>query len=50
MLGVLAFGGRINFWQALAVNFYAALPVMFISKLLGLVILYLKTPDDLHLI
>jgi hypothetical protein len=48
MLGVLAFGGRINFWQALAVNFYAALPVVFISKLLGLVILYLKTPDDLH--
>lgn len=48
MLGVLVFGGRINFWQALAVTFYAALPVVLIQKLLGLVILYLKSPDDLH--
>lgn len=48
LLGILAFGGRINFWQALAVTFYAALPVIMIQKVLGLVILYLKTPDDLH--
>jgi hypothetical protein len=48
MLGILIFGGRINFWQALAVTFYAALPVVVIQKLLGLVILYLKSPDDLH--
>ena len=48
LLGVLAFGGRINFWQALAVTFYAALPVVVIQKLLGLVILYLKSPEDLH--
>ena len=48
LLGILAFGGRINFWQALAVTFYAALPVMIIQKVLGLVILYLKTPDDIH--
>lgn len=48
MLGILIFGGRINFWQALAVTFYAALPVVIIQKVLGLVILYLKSPDDLH--
>ena len=47
-LGILIFGGRINFWQALAVTFYASLPVIAIQKILGLVILYLKTPEDLH--
>jgi hypothetical protein len=47
-LGILVFGGRINFWQALAVTFYASLPVIAIQKILGLVILYLKTPEDLH--
>lgn len=48
LLLVLVFGGRINFWQALAVIFYAWLPVVVIQKVLGLVILYLKSPDDLH--
>jgi Yip1 domain len=48
LLGVLVFGGRINYWQALAVVFHAWLPVMVIQKLLGLVILYLKAPEDLH--
>jgi len=48
MLLVLVFGGRINFWQSLAVVFYAWLPVVVIQKILGLVILYLKSPDDLH--
>jgi hypothetical protein len=47
-LGVLVFGGRINFWQALAVTFYSVVPVIAIQKILGLVILYLKTPEDLH--
>ncbi len=48
MLGLLAFGGRMNFWQALSVTFYSALPVVVIQKLLGLAILYIKSPDDLH--
>ena len=48
MLGVLVFGGRINFWQAMAVTFYASLPIVVIQKLLGLVVLYLKSPEDLH--
>lgn len=48
LLGVLVFGGRINFWQSLSVVFYSWLPVVTIQKILGLVILYLKSPDDLH--
>jgi hypothetical protein len=47
-VGILVFGGRINFWQALAVILHAALPIVVINKLLGLLILYLKSPDDLH--
>ncbi len=48
LLGVLIFGGRMNFWQALAAVFYAALPVVVIQKLLSLVILYIKDPEDIH--
>jgi hypothetical protein len=48
MLGILAFGGRSNFWQAVAVMFYSAVPVSVIQKLLSLVILYVKSPDDMH--
>ena len=48
MLLVLVFGGRINYWQSLSVVFHVWLPVMAIQKLLGLVILYLKSPEDLH--
>jgi hypothetical protein len=48
VLGILAFGGRINFWQALAVATHAALPVAVISRLLSLLLLYLKDPADLH--
>ena len=48
VLGVLVFGGRINFWQALSVVFHVWVPVVAIQKLLGLVILYLKAPEDLH--
>jgi len=48
LLAALAFGGRINYWQALAIYFYASLPVVIIQKVLGLVILYIKAPEDLH--
>lgn len=48
LLGIVIFGGRINFWQAMAVSLWAAVPVVVIQKVLGLVILYLKSPDDLH--
>jgi Yip1 domain len=48
LLGVTIFGGRINFWQSLAVVFWASLPVVFINKILSLIILFVKDPDDLH--
>ena len=48
LLGMLAFGGRMNFWQAFAVTVYSALPVVVVQKLLGILILYLKDPEDLH--
>jgi hypothetical protein len=47
-LGVLAFGGRINFWQAFAAVLYSYVPITVISKLLSLVILFAKDPDDVH--
>lgn len=47
-LGVLAFGGRINYWQAFSASMYAALPATIITKLLSLVLLYIKSPDDIH--
>jgi hypothetical protein len=47
-LCILAFGGRINYWQALAIYFYSSLPVIAIQKILSLVILYLKQPEDIH--
>ncbi len=48
LLGVLVFGGRINFWQALSAVFYSWLPVTVISKLLSLIILFVKAPEDVH--
>lgn len=48
LLGVLIFGGRINFWQSFAAVFYAWLPVAVISKLLSLIILFVKAPEDIH--
>jgi len=49
MLLVLAliFGGRLTFWQALCVAMYSSLPVVVIDKLLSLVLLYIKSPDDI---
>lgn len=48
LLAVMVFGGRLNFWQALAVYFYASLPVVLIQKLLSLMILFIKSPEDIH--
>jgi hypothetical protein len=47
-LGVLVFGGRMNFWQSFAAVFYAFLPIAVIQKLLSLIILYVKDPDAVH--
>lgn len=48
MLGVMLSGGRIGFWQALSVAVWAALPASIISKLVSLILLYIKDPDDIH--
>ena len=48
LLGILAFGGKINYWQSLAIVFHAVLPVVVIQKVLSLVLLYIKSPDDIH--
>lgn len=48
MLGVLLFGGRIGFWQSLGVAAWAALPPTLINRVLSLVLLYVKDPDDIH--
>src|SRR5688572_33169484 len=47
LLGLFAFCGRINFWQALAASVSSAFPIIVIQKVLGLIISYLKSPDDL---
>jgi len=48
LLGVLAFGGRMHFWQAYAVTAFAALPVAVIQKVISFIILFVKSPDDIH--
>lgn len=48
LLGVLVFGGRINFWQAFAAVIYASLPIVVIQKVISLILLFIKSPDDIH--
>jgi hypothetical protein len=48
LLGVLAFGGRMNFWQTFAAVLYGYVPIAVVSKVTSMVILYLKSPDDIH--
>jgi hypothetical protein len=48
LLGVLAFGGRMHFWQAYAVVAYVVLPFTVIQKGISFIILFLKSPDDIH--
>ena len=48
LLGVLAFGGRMHYWQTYAVIAYISLPFTLIQKGISFIILYLKSPDDIH--
>jgi len=48
LVGILAFGGRINFWQAFAATLYSLVPTVVIGKTLSLVILFIKAPEDIH--
>jgi Yip1 domain len=47
LLGVLVSGARIKFWQAFCVAVFAALPVVVLQNLISLLLLYLKSPDDI---
>ncbi len=48
LLGVLAFGGRMHYWQTYAAVAYVTFPVTLIQKGISFIILYLKSPDDIH--
>jgi hypothetical protein len=48
LLGVLAFGGRVHYWQTYSVMAYVALPVAVVQKLVSFLVLYLKAPEDIH--
>ncbi len=47
LLAVLAFGGRMNFWQAVSVSVYAALPPAIILTVLNLILLYSQSVDNI---
>jgi len=48
LLGVLAFGGRMHYWQTYAVVAYITFPATLIQKVISFIILFLKSPDDIH--
>ncbi|HLL15924.1 MAG TPA: YIP1 family protein [Pyrinomonadaceae bacterium] len=48
MLGVLVSGARIKFWQAFSVAVFAGLPVIVLQNLISLLLLFLKSPDDIE--
>jgi len=48
LLGCTLLGGHINFWQALSVAFYAAIPPVIIQSGLSLILLYIEAPEDIN--
>jgi hypothetical protein len=46
-LGVLAFGGRMDFWRGLSISVYSSLPPAAILFVLNLILLFIKSPDDI---
>jgi hypothetical protein len=48
LLGVMAFGGRMHYWQTYSVMAYVSLPFTLIQKGISFIILYLKSPEDIH--
>ncbi|HYW70821.1 MAG TPA: YIP1 family protein [Pyrinomonadaceae bacterium] len=48
LLAVMAFGGSMNFWQAFAAVAYGYVPIAVVSRVASLIILYLKSPEDIH--
>jgi hypothetical protein len=47
LLLAMIFGGRLTYWQALCVAVYSSLPPIVIDKLLSLVLLYIKAPEEI---
>jgi hypothetical protein len=47
LLCVIAFGGKMDFWQALSVAVYGSLPPAVISMILSLVLLYVQSPENI---
>lgn len=48
LLLAMLFGGKLTYWQALCVAIYASMPPIVITKLLSLILLYIKSPDDIE--
>jgi hypothetical protein len=48
LVAVLAFGGRMHYWQTYAVVAYVGVPFTIIQKGISFIILYLKAPEDIH--
>jgi len=48
LLALLVFGGRLNYWQGFVVAIYAALPIAVVQRVVSFIILYVKSPDDIH--
>lgn len=50
MLCMLVVSGEINYWQALSVAVYSALPPVVIASVLNLMLLYIKSRDDIDVV
>lgn len=48
LLMAMIFGGRLTYWQALCVAVYSSLPPIVIDKVLSLILLYIKSPDEIE--
>jgi hypothetical protein len=47
LLGVAMVGGRMSFWQSLAISTYAFLPPLALKYLLSTLLLFFKAPEDI---
>ena len=48
LVALLAFGGKINYWQSVSVVTFASLPAAVITKVVSFILLYIKSLDDIH--
>lgn len=50
LLLAMIFGGRLTYWQALCVAMYSSMPPIVIDKVVSLILLYIKAPEDIEVI